>query len=83
MYVPRSSLTSTVAGRRRLEATRRLLGSGSDEVGAGVSLGIKEGSGDKEDSNEFDNWAGSVNFKLLLSTQLCSTIAPLPPTFHP
>ena len=47
MYVPRSALTSTVAGGRRLDADRRLLASGSCGAGARWLFEIEDEDGDK------------------------------------
>ena len=47
MYVPRSALTSTVAGGRRLDAARRLLASGSCGAGPRWLFAIEDEDGDK------------------------------------
>ena len=47
MYVPRSALTSTVAGGRRLDAARRLLASGSCGAGARWLFAFEDEDGDK------------------------------------
>ena len=51
MYVPKSALTSTVAGGRRWDAARRLLALGLDGAGARLSFLLEDEDGDKEVNN--------------------------------
>ena len=82
MYVPKSALTSTVAGGWRWDAAQRLLASGSDGAGARLSFLLEDEDGDKKVNDGNGNGVDSERFILLLSTKLFFTDVPLTPTFH-
>ena len=82
MYVPKSALTSTVAGGQRWDTAWRLLASGSDGAGDRLSFLLEDEDGDKEVNDGNGNGVDRERFILLLSTKLFFTNAPLPTTFH-